>query len=81
MDDGVELYLEIDEARAASAYPGLTVVFMHGYALNLDCWHFQRQAFGGASAACGSTSAATVGPAGARKGRTTSTGWVRTSSR
>jgi len=48
MDDGVELYLEIDEARAASAYPGLTVIFMHGYALNLDCWHFQRQAFAGA---------------------------------
>ncbi len=48
MDDGVELYLEIDEARAASAYQGMTVVFMHGYALNLDCWHFQRLAFGGA---------------------------------
>lgn len=47
LSDGVELYLEIDEARDASPYPGLTVVFLHGYALNLDCWHFQRQAFGG----------------------------------
>ena len=25
----------------------LTVVFVHGYALNLDCWHFQRAAFRG----------------------------------
>ncbi len=47
LDDGVEVYLEIDEPRSASPYPGLTVVFVHGYALNLDCWHFQRQAFGG----------------------------------
>ncbi len=47
LSDGVELYLEIDEARDASPYPGLTVVFLHGYALNLDCWHFQRQAFAG----------------------------------
>ena len=47
LDDGVELYLEIDEARPASPYPGLTVVFLHGYALNLDCWHFQREHFSG----------------------------------
>ena len=25
----------------------LTVVFAHGYALNLDCWHFQRAAYRG----------------------------------
>ena len=25
----------------------LTVVFVHGYALNLDCWHFQRAAYRG----------------------------------
>ena len=25
----------------------LTVVFCHGYALNLDCWHFQRAAYRG----------------------------------
>jgi pimeloyl-ACP methyl ester carboxylesterase len=27
--------------------PSPTVVFVHGYALNLDCWHFQRQYFRG----------------------------------
>lgn len=47
MSDGVELYLEIDEAREAGPYPGLTVVFSHGYALNLDSWYFQRRAFSG----------------------------------
>ena len=25
----------------------LTLVFCHGYALNLDCWHFQRAAYRG----------------------------------
>ncbi len=25
----------------------LTIVFVHGYALNLDCWHFQRKHFRG----------------------------------
>lgn len=37
--DGVPLHVEVDDAE--SAY---TVVFCHGYALNLDCWHFQRAA-------------------------------------
>jgi len=44
-DDGLELHAEIDEPAdglAASAQPAL--VFVHGYALNLDCWHFQRAA-------------------------------------
>jgi pimeloyl-ACP methyl ester carboxylesterase len=27
--------------------PEPTLVFVHGYALNLDCWHFQRQYFRG----------------------------------
>ena len=36
-DDGVPLHVEVDEADGP-----LTVVFSHGYALNLDCWHFQR---------------------------------------
>jgi pimeloyl-ACP methyl ester carboxylesterase len=27
--------------------PNPTLVFVHGYALNLDCWHFQRQYFRG----------------------------------
>ena len=38
-DDGVPLHVEVDEADSA-----VTVVFTHGYALNLDCWHFQRAA-------------------------------------
>jgi pimeloyl-ACP methyl ester carboxylesterase len=44
-DDGVPLHVEIDEAET----PGspVTVLFVHGYALNLDCWHFQRAAFRG----------------------------------
>jgi pimeloyl-ACP methyl ester carboxylesterase len=27
--------------------PDATLVFVHGYALNLDCWHFQREYFRG----------------------------------
>ena len=30
-----------------AAQPPLTVVFCHGYALNLDCWHFQRAGYRG----------------------------------
>jgi pimeloyl-ACP methyl ester carboxylesterase len=53
--DGLVLHAEVDEvapyagsskrtrARADSA----TVVFVHGFALTLDCWHFQRLAFRG----------------------------------
>ena len=41
--DGVELYAEVDELSADAARPDLTVVFSHGYALNLDVWHFQRR--------------------------------------
>jgi pimeloyl-ACP methyl ester carboxylesterase len=33
-------------SRKAKARPP-TVVFVHGYALNLDCWHFQRKALRG----------------------------------
>jgi pimeloyl-ACP methyl ester carboxylesterase len=44
--DGVVLHTEVDEAPAAQ--PGdPTLVFVHGYALNLDCWHFQRKHFRG----------------------------------
>jgi len=50
-DDGVPLYVEIDEVDGArgrrSADGRLTVVFVHGYALNLDCWHFQRAGYRG----------------------------------
>ena len=54
-DDGVPLHLEVDEYAAtksrhrATAVDGaaLTVVFCHGYALNLNCWHFQRAGYRG----------------------------------
>lgn len=39
-DDGARLHVEIDEPAGR---PDLTVVFSHGYALNLDAWHFQRR--------------------------------------
>ena len=42
-DDGVPLHVEVDDLAGS----GLTVVFVHGYALNLDCWHFQRAAYRG----------------------------------
>jgi pimeloyl-ACP methyl ester carboxylesterase len=41
-DDGVQLYVEVDEPSAGTAAAGPTVVLCHGYALNLDCWHYQR---------------------------------------
>ena len=47
VDDGVELYVEIDDAADDATYAPLTAVFAHGYALNLDCWHFQRLALSG----------------------------------
>ncbi len=42
-DDGVPLHVEVDECEGSP----LTLVFVHGYALNLDCWHFQRAAYRG----------------------------------
>ena len=41
--DGVVLHTEVDEGPADD----FTVVWVHGYALNLDNWHFQRQHFRG----------------------------------
>lgn len=56
-EDGLPLHVEVDELDATPAgngrrsrrktAPPLTVVFAHGYALNLDCWHFQRAAYRG----------------------------------
>lgn len=46
-DDGLSLHVEIDEPDAPRADAGLTVIFVHGYALNLDSWHYQRQAMRG----------------------------------
>jgi pimeloyl-ACP methyl ester carboxylesterase len=44
-EDGTLLHVEVDEAPAGDV--PLTVVFCHGYALNLDSWHFQRDALRG----------------------------------
>lgn len=47
-DDGLLLHAEVDEiapyaARTADRSPAeATLVFVHGYALTMDCWHFQR---------------------------------------
>lgn len=48
--DGTDLHVEIDEVEARgrpASDEELTVVFAHGYALNMDCWHFQRAAYRG----------------------------------
>ncbi|MBO0813426.1 MAG: alpha/beta hydrolase [Microlunatus sp.] len=43
--DGVRLHVEVDEVDPEFAADGTapTLVFVHGYALSLDCWHFQRR--------------------------------------
>lgn len=57
-DDGVPLHVEVDawdpESRGGTrrrtktpTEPPMTVVFCHGYSLNMDCWHFQRAAYRG----------------------------------
>jgi len=43
-EDGVPLHVEVDEpAQPRAGAP--TLVFVHGWALTLDSWHFQRAAF------------------------------------
>lgn len=44
--DGVELHTEIDEPDGPTR-DDLMLVFVHGYALNLDNWHFQRKHYRG----------------------------------
>lgn len=44
-DDGVDLHVEVDEPEHGS--PDVTMVFVHGFALSLDSWHFQRAAYRG----------------------------------
>ncbi|MGL5827505.1 MAG: alpha/beta fold hydrolase [Nocardioides sp.] len=44
-DDGVALHVEVDEPQTRSA--DVTIVFVHGFALTLDSWHFQRSAYRG----------------------------------
>ena len=50
-DDAVDLYTEVDEVDPTQhhrlATDDLTVVFVHGYSMNLDCWHFQRAGYRG----------------------------------
>jgi pimeloyl-ACP methyl ester carboxylesterase len=48
-DDGTVLHVEIDEVGvdAEGVSDNLSVIFEHGYALNLDSWHYQRQALRG----------------------------------
>jgi len=51
-DDGLQLHAEVDEPASGQStprhrQPAPTLVFVHGYALNLDCWHFQRRHFRG----------------------------------
>ena len=38
-DDGVPLHVEIEGDDNAP----LTIVFVHGFTLSMDCWHFQRR--------------------------------------
>lgn len=49
--DGVVLHTEVDEVDGSddvsNGADDLTMVFVHGYALSLDCWHFQRRHFRG----------------------------------
>lgn len=51
-DDGLPLHVEVDEygppyPRRTLESPPVTVVFVHGYTLTMDTWHFQRAAFRG----------------------------------
>jgi pimeloyl-ACP methyl ester carboxylesterase len=46
LPDGTILHVEVDEPDAEST-PCVTVIFCHGYSLNLDSWHYQRQALRG----------------------------------
>ena len=44
--DGVVLHTEIDEVEGAD-HTEPTLLFVHGYALSMHCWHFQRKHFRG----------------------------------
>ena len=83
--DGVRLHTEVDELPAdggtspAGPEDDLTLVLVHGYALSLDCWHFQRQALPRTgSGSCCTTSARTVAPAGRRGSCAGCRSWPRT---
>jgi pimeloyl-ACP methyl ester carboxylesterase len=46
-EDGVPLHVEVDDPGHSGEGEPLTVVFVHGFALNLDSWHFQRAGYRG----------------------------------
>ncbi len=54
-DDGIRLHAEVDEvapyssagAARARRRTGATVVLVHGFAMTMDCWHYQRAALRG----------------------------------
>ena len=43
-EDGATLHVEVDDAPGAD---DITIVLCHGYALNLDSWHYQREGLRG----------------------------------
>jgi pimeloyl-ACP methyl ester carboxylesterase len=43
-DGGVPLYVEVVEPDDTGEPPDLTVVFVHGFCLDMGTWHFQRRA-------------------------------------
>jgi len=46
-DDGTRLAVEEIEPTTPGARPELTVVLVHGFALDRRCWHFQRRMLAG----------------------------------
>ncbi len=46
-DDGLPLYVEIEEPEGDRRPGAPTLVFCHGYCLTQDTWHFQRRALNG----------------------------------
>lgn len=40
--DDLQLYAEVDQPDAGADHQGPTVVFVHGFGLTMDSWHFQR---------------------------------------
>ncbi len=42
-DDGTRLYIEVETPRRFRSGTGPTIIFTHGYAMNQDCWHYQRR--------------------------------------
>lgn len=44
--DGVRLYVEVETPTRFEPGVDPTIIFTHGYALNQDCWHYQRRDLG-----------------------------------